>query len=519
MSSTVAPPGEEIGLRRTRRRLAGVRSLRQKFGPLFAVGGLVAVLSAVVGASSMLSMLTQRRVLVDRLDPAVVAASERFNSLMVQETGLRGFVLSGDPGILALYEIAQATEAQAARRLEELLVEIPGLREVASELTGRVVEWRERFAGPELAEVRRDDPRPRSEAELSARLEGFGRIRSAHERLASDLTIAREEGRANLDRATLRLVVALVLVLASLAAVGVAMWLAFQRVVARPLRRLREDARRVAGGELGHAVSPGGPLEVAEVAADVELMQARIAQELETVAAQAEALSRSNRDLEQFAYVASHDLQEPLRKVASFCQLLQQRYQGRLDERADLYIDFAVDGAKRMQELINDLLAFSRVGRSTEELRLVDCSQALNRALRNLEAAREETQLLVHSPDLPEVRGDLSLLAALFQNLIANSIKFRSEERPEVEVKVSRRESDWLFSLSDNGIGIQPRHAERVFVIFQRLHSRDEYSGTGIGLALCKRIVEYLGGEIWVDLETARGTTICWTLPAESSDG
>ena len=211
--------------------------------------------------------------------------------------------------------------------------------------------------------------------------------------------------------------------------------------------------------------------------------------------------------------MASHDLQEPLRKVTSFCQLLQRRYQGQLDERADQYIEFAVDGAKRMQALINDLLAFSRVGRTSEEFVDVDCEDSLDRALRNLEAAIEDAGAEVVRHPLPTVKGDPSLLSALFQNLVGNAIKFRSDAPPRIEVSAEQADGEWSFRVADNGIGIDQAYAERVFVIFQRLHAKELYPGTGIGLALCKKIVEFHGGRIWLDTAVASGTTVCWTLP------
>jgi light-regulated signal transduction histidine kinase (bacteriophytochrome) len=262
------------------------------------------------------------------------------------------------------------------------------------------------------------------------------------------------------------------------------------------------------------------------LARDTDAMRRRIRSELaameearELLAAQAEELARSNADLEQFAYVASHDLQEPLRKVTSFCQLLQRRYHGQLDERADQYIEFAVDGAKRMQQLINDLLAFSRVGRTTDEFVEVQCDEVLDRALRNLESALEDAGAeIVRVTKLPAVAGDPSLLTALFQNVIGNAVKFRSDAPPRVEISAERSDGEWAFRVADNGIGIDEAYAERVFVIFQRLHAKERYPGTGIGLALCKKIVEFHGGRIWIDTAAPRGTAVCWTLPEPQGD-
>jgi light-regulated signal transduction histidine kinase (bacteriophytochrome) len=254
-------------------------------------------------------------------------------------------------------------------------------------------------------------------------------------------------------------------------------------------------------------------------------MRERILQELsavreanEALASHAVELQRSNADLEQFAYVASHDLQEPLRKVTSFCQLLQRRYGGRLDERADQYIDFAVDGAKRMQVLINDLLAFSRVGRSDTETRPVDWDAALAAATATLASQIKQAKATIEAEPLPAVRGQLPLMTAVFQNLIGNALKFKGEQPPRIEVTAIRDGEFWSFSVTDNGIGIEPEYADRVFLIFQRLHDRAAYPGTGIGLAMCRKIIEYFGGQIWLDTAYPGGARFCFTLPVLPSD-
>jgi light-regulated signal transduction histidine kinase (bacteriophytochrome) len=263
------------------------------------------------------------------------------------------------------------------------------------------------------------------------------------------------------------------------------------------------------------------------LACDVEAMRSRIVAELNSsreaeaeireqaaaLDAQSAELRRSNEELEQFAYVASHDLQEPLRKVASFSQLLQRRYAGQLDARADQYIEFAVDGAMRMQALINDLLAYSRVGRSAREPSLVSSDAALAQARANLATTIEETGATIETGHLPLVLAELPLLTAVFQNLLSNSLKFSGGKPPRVVITVSRDEPFWLFSFSDNGIGIDPEYADRIFVIFQRLHERSAYPGTGIGLAMTRKIIEYFGGRIWLDQTFSDGARFMFTLP------
>jgi light-regulated signal transduction histidine kinase (bacteriophytochrome) len=227
-----------------------------------------------------------------------------------------------------------------------------------------------------------------------------------------------------------------------------------------------------------------------------------------------EELARSNAELEQFAYVASHDLQEPLRMVSSYAQLLEQRYNDLLDDRAKKYIFYAVDGAARMQRLITDLLSYSRVESRAQPLARTDSHAVLGEAIRNLSEAIAESHALVINDDLPTVWADHSQLVQLFQNLIGNAIKFHGPESPRVHVSAARNGNKWVFCVRNSGIGIDAQYFERIFVIFQRLHGRGEYPGTGIGLALCKRIVERHGGRIWVESEPGKGSAFFFSLPA-----
>jgi signal transduction histidine kinase len=236
------------------------------------------------------------------------------------------------------------------------------------------------------------------------------------------------------------------------------------------------------------------------------------------LALKAEELARSNRDLEQFAYVASHDLQEPLRMVAMYTQLLAERYRGKLDAQADKYIHYAVDGAVRMQTLVQDLLAFSRAGREDSKMASVGCDLLMTQIRKNLEAAIRESNAEVTQGTLPSIVANSSQLQQVLQNLVGNAIKFHGTKPPKVHVSAQHIGADWLFSVTDNGIGIAVEHADRIFVIFQRLHTREEYPGNGIGLSICKKIVERHGGKIWALPGKDGGTTFNFTVPASDSD-
>jgi signal transduction histidine kinase len=235
------------------------------------------------------------------------------------------------------------------------------------------------------------------------------------------------------------------------------------------------------------------------------------------LAEKVEELARSNADLEQFAYVASHDLQEPLRMVTAYTELLAERYKGRLDENADKFIGYAQDGALRMQVLIRDLLAFSRVGRKEDAFTNVDCNSLMADIKQTLTSAIQESGAVLTCGELPTVSADRTQMMQLFQNLIGNAIKFRGEKPPLIFIKAEKNDGQWLFSVSDNGIGVAPEFAENIFVIFQRLHARAEYPGNGIGLAICKKIVERYGGKIWVESQSGTGSTFHFTLPIRTS--
>ncbi|WP_420713435.1 sensor histidine kinase [Streptomyces sp. NRRL WC-3549] len=382
--------------------------------------------------------------------------------------------------------------------------------------------WRTQRAEPLIASVDKDGPARESSTPILRSKTEFDGLRQLNSTLQSHLDTARDQARDELDRARATRDRVLWTLVAGAVLAVVALSLLLHRMVGRPLSALTTASRSVRSGAVGNRIEVRGPSDVRAVAAAVEDMRRRLvaelaeAQERETLLAeQTGELRRSNSELEQFAYVASHDLQEPLRKVASFCQLLEKRYGTELDDRGKQYIAFAVDGAKRMQVLINDLLTFSRVGRVHESWKPVDLDRSLDRALGNLALAVEDAgATVVREAPLPRLLGDATTLTMVWQNLIGNAIKFRRPDVPcRITVDCVREGDDWHLTVADNGIGIAPEFSDKVFVIFQRLHARDEYEGTGIGLSLCRKIIEFHGGRIWLDPEPEEGTMIHFTLP------
>ncbi len=483
--------------------------------PLVVVG--VALVLGIIALSHQSSV---RDELVDRVQPAALEAQSLETGLVNQETGVRGYELAAMPGFLAPYHLGREQEKQALVRL--LRSPVVGTRGALARVVTSVTRWQRRVALPAIANVKPGHPHATAtvDAELGKHL--FDDVRKSLAVLQLDIARRQSHVKSELDSAARTSVITLIAIAVALVASVVATALTLRRTVTKPLAELTESSKVVAEGELSHALLVEGPREIAQLGRDVEAMRERLVRELEAsqaaraqLGATAAELERSNAELEQFAYVASHDLQEPLRKVTSFCQMLQDRYGGQLDERADQYIEFAVDGARRMQQLINDLLAFSRVGRVHRPHELVDLNALAGSALTDLGEAVAAAQAEVVIDDLPSLSVEAPLMRIVFQNLIGNAIKFHDESAPQIRIAATRREDDWLFECTDNGIGIEPEYAERVFVIFQRLHARDRYEGTGIGLAMCRKIVEYHGGEIWLDTAYTGGARFWFTLPSD----
>ncbi|HXV93210.1 MAG TPA: ATP-binding protein [Pseudonocardia sp.] len=496
---------------------------------IFAVGatlaGLVAVLAVVSGALALARLDTARTTLVERVGPALFTSQSLAAALMRQEAGVRGFAQTGRDASLASYEQGLAAQEQEVVTLQGL-VSAAGLDGAAADLVAveRAAQaWRSEYAEPAIAAARAGGAPPAAEADARGQ-QLFEQVRTASERLVAGLDADRLEARDRLNEAARALRAVGVAIAAVLAGFLVVAAIGLRRSVLRPVSQLAGRVREVVSGDVQHKVEGSGPREIVELGEDVEAMRVHILRELDRLQEtnrrldeQAQELERSNRDLEQFAYVASHDLQEPLRKVSSFCSLLQRRYGGQLDDRADQYIDFAVDGAQRMQRLINDLLAFSRVGRTTERFEPVDLVATARAATAQLDTACEEADGEITIGELPTVPGDPVLLRQLLVNVIGNGLKFRRDGTPpRISITAAPVAEGWEIAVRDNGIGIEPEYADKVFVIFQRLHGRERYSGTGIGLALAKKIVEFHGGRIWIDTAPSPdpGTTVRFTLPA-----
>jgi signal transduction histidine kinase len=468
--------------------------------------------------------------LLNRTGPMRVAGENLVTAYVDQETAVRGYAISGKPENLDPYNKGVQDANQLIAQIRGLLRERSDdddVRVALADVERSAAAWRSAVADPVISAVQTQGVGAAQTVIDQAGTRLFDDLRQSVGRLQADILVLRNVVANNARQAGSTLVAVEIAAAAIILLAGAALLLLLDRLVTKPVVELAEQVREVAAGDYDRRIHSTGSPELKVLAEDVDGMRRQIAAELaevrearsqiewvnEQLKVQAEELVRSNRDLEQFAYVASHDLQEPLRKVASFCQLLQRRYAGQLDERADQYIGFAVDGAQRMQRLINDLLAFSRIGRLTSGFTDVDLGRVLDDVTSQLEAAAGgEAEIVGH--DLPVVEGEEPLLTTLFVNLIGNSLKFRRPGvPPRIEVSAEREGEEWRITVRDNGIGIEKEFADKVFVIFQRLHARDAYEGTGIGLAIVKKIVEYHGGRIWLDLDVDEGTSINFTLP------
>lgn len=502
-------------------------TLRQRVTALCLLAALVLTFLAAGATTTAIANRGQLDRLLDQIAPMRTASNELETSLVDEEAAVRAYVLNAAQGDQTRYREALDTAAQKMAAIDTNPSATPEIRAQLAVASRAEQRWRTEVAEPAIA-ARAAGDRVTAEARLNdLSLAQFEDVTQAVDVMQASMQIVRDESVTSIKDTSTTLMFVLVVAVILMIASGIALILALQRTVIGPLTDLAAQVRSVARGNYGNDIATSGPPELARLAHDVDVMRRQIASDLAEVELarrqieqandqleqQAAELVRSNRDLEQFAYVASHDLQEPLRKVASFCQLLQRRYQGQLDERADQYIAFAVNGAQRMQRLINDLLAFSRIGRVTTGFTEVDLDHLVSDEVAQLDL--DPSQAEVTWSDLPVVHGEEPLLATLFSNLIGNAMKFRRPGEPaRVHLSGRRVGEQWEISCVDHGIGIEAEYADKVFVIFQRLHPREAYPGTGIGLSIAKKIVEYHSGTIWLDSTYTDGAAIRFTLPS-----
>jgi signal transduction histidine kinase len=508
--------------------------LRRMLASVFGVIGAVTLVIVILITSALVHLNDAQNDRLERYGPALLAAETLAKAYSDQETGLRGFATAGKRSFLAPYTNGRAEERTQLKTLRELLANRRDLLDRLDDVMAAARIWRTTVAQPVIDSTTANGAQAATSDQIAEGKRSFDAIRAALTDLQRPVRESRDVASDTLHSSLVLLRLVLLLSLGLLITLGVLTWVALRRWVTTPLTEFGTEVVKVEGGDLSHhVIMSDAPAEIRLLAEQVDRMRLRIVQEFAmaeqarddaqraraVVEEQAQDLLRSNTELEQFAYVASHDLQEPLRKVASFCQLLEHRYKGHLDERGEQYIEFAVDGAKRMQQLINDLLAFSRVGRLAADFSPVPLGDVLAQAQRQLATILDETGAIITHDDLPTINGEGTLLVQLFQNLLGNAVKFHGGESPRVHIGVRGNGDVWELSCSDNGIGIDEQYADKIFVIFQRLHARDAYGGTGIGLAMCKKIVEYHGGRIWLDTTATSGAVIRWTFPVPASAG
>lgn len=510
-------------------------SLRARVTALITTTAALLAVLAVSAALLATANLDQLDVVLNKTGVLRLSGEQLGAALVDQETGLRGYALSGDPADLGPYRTGREAEERLYETMIPLLADEPDTRAQLERARAAATAWRTAVAEPGITATR--DQGPQAGQELLNTAGGRERFDQAREQIATlqqEIVTLRNAAVAGVQSGSESLVILLAVAGLVVLVMGGSLVVLINRMVSRPVTRLAEQVRHVADGAYETEITATGSPELERLGRDIDAMRRQIATDLSEVREarqavevinqqlqlQASELTRSNRDLEQFAYVASHDLQEPLRKVASFCQLLQRRYAGQLDERADQYILFAVDGAQRMQRLINDLLAFSRIGRNTSGFQQVSLDTVMRDVAEQLNVEEKYGADALTWHDLPTVAGEQALLETLLANLVGNSLKFRRTDVP-VRIKVSavRTDDSWDITVSDNGIGIEAEFAEKIFIIFQRLHAKDAYPGTGMGLAIAKKIVEYHDGRIWVDDSRTDGAAITFSLPISENSG
>jgi len=448
----------------------------------------------------------------------VLLESQRTKEALFQmDAGVRGYVLTGKAGDIQGYKDAAQAFDDHIGALRNLVADNPPQGKRLADIVKQQRDWQTNLFEPALAKRDPSDPLDVAVAKNADTAQGR---RVALEGIRTSLNGFEDVEKSLLQRRVatqerLRFLTELTLWIGSAFSVALTAFLALAAVRAVKETTAAYERLKEANGQLQSA-QRGLQLEVNQRRAAENNLHRAVGD-----------LKRSNAELEQFAYVASHDLQEPLRAVAGCVQVLKRRYGGKLDERADQFIEHAVEGAQRMQNLIQDLLAYSRVGTKGKAFSKVPLETVLNNALQNLSVAIEESGARVERDPLPELWGDAGQLEGVFQNLVSNALKFRGDGPPQIRISCLPDEekngdgqpNGWMFSVADKGPGIEAQYFERIFVMFQRLHTRTEYPGTGIGLAIVKKIIERHGGRIWVESVVGQGTTFSFTLPFQPPQG
>jgi signal transduction histidine kinase len=455
----------------------------------FGAGLAILILVGVLSYESLIRT-AEDRVWVTHTHLALEKVDAVLADLLDAETGQRGYILTGDPSYLVPYTDSLSRINRDVKELRELTADNPVQQHsldrleklIAARLAGLQdrIELRTREG---LAAGAKEVQQGRGKKDMDQIRTVISEMGMEETRL---LKLRSDEANAGSRITRIEIVGGEILAVALLCLAGF--------VAGKEMDQRKRAEEKIRDLNVG--------------------LERRVAERTAELAERARDLARSNSDLQQFAYVASHDLQEPLRMVASFTQLLAQRYKDKLDDDARDFINYAVDGATRMQTLISDLLNYSRVGTQGKSLVPTDSEALFRRVLESIKYSVEESGTeIVHDP-LPTLLADPQQLGQLFQNLLTNAIKFRGKDTPRIHVSAVRDSGDWKISVRDNGIGIAQEHSDRIFVIFQRLHTKTEYPGTGIGLAICKKIVERHGGRIWIEPSPGGGTTFCFTIPA-----
>lgn len=458
---------------------------------------LIVGITMALATLAYLGVLSYRSILRSRYDVQWVTHThtvlENLDDLLIvavdAETGQRGFIITGDDSYLQPYRDSDAAIQRGVRELRHLTSDNPTQQ--------RNLDRLEPLLATRLSETR-DSINLRKQEGLAAGVRSIqdGAGKQTMDRIRAVLgDMTDEEHRLR----TIRMKEADASARRSQSVIVAGNTIAFLFLFFAGLLIYQEMARR-----------RGAEEKVLELNADLE---ERVEHRTAELNERTQDLARSNAELQQFAYVASHDLQEPLRMVASFTQLLARRYNDKLGDDAREFIHYAVDGATRLQTLISDLLSYSRVGTHAKPLELTQCDEVLDRVLLNLKLAVRDAGAIITRDPLPPVMADEVQLGQLFQNLLTNAMKFRGEKSPRIQISAVQEGSVWKISVRDNGIGIAPEHADRIWVIFQRLHTKTEYAGTGIGLAICKKIAERHGGTIWVEPSPGGGSTFTFTIP------